>query len=132
MDELYDLYERRIRALQADPPPPGEDARTCGPVPFSMADQEMVTEQLEIAGYDGIEFERVDSALMVGESPEDAVGFQLALGPEGEVCREAGAEPERRHGEIEAALLTELGHYANAEGIVMDSSSWRITARNPE
>ena len=113
-------------------PPPGEDARTCGPGPFSMANQEMVTKQLEIAGYDGIEFERIDAPLMVGDSPEDAVGFQLAVGPAGEVYREAGAEAKRRHGEIEAALLTELGRYANAEGIVMDSSSWKITARNPE
>ncbi|MCH9013018.1 MAG: class I SAM-dependent methyltransferase [Proteobacteria bacterium] len=113
-------------------PPSGEDARTCGPGPFSMANQEMVTKQLEIAGYDGIEFERIDAPLMAGNSPEDAVGFQLAVGPAGEVYREAGAEAKRRHGEIEAALLTELGRYANAEGIVMDSSSWKITARNPE
>ncbi len=113
-------------------PPPGEDARTCGPGPFSMADQEMVTKQLKIAGYDGIEFERIDALLMVGNSPEDAVDFQLAVGPAGEAYREAGAEAERRHGEIETALLTELGRYAGAEGIVMASSSWKITARNPE
>ncbi len=113
-------------------PPPGEDARTCGPGPFSMANQEMVTKQLEIAGYDGIEFERIDAPLMVGDSPEDAVAFQLAVGPAGEVYREAGEEAERRHGEIETALLTELGRHASAEGIVMDSSSWKITARNPE
>ncbi len=80
-------------------PPPGEDARTCGPGPFSMADREMVTKRLEIAG---------------------------------EAYREAGAEAERRHGEIEAALMTQLGRHASAEGIVMDSSSWKITARNPE
>ncbi|MCH8997301.1 MAG: class I SAM-dependent methyltransferase [Proteobacteria bacterium] len=113
-------------------PPPGDDARTCGPGPFSMADREMVTKQLEIAGYDGIEFERIDAPLMVGNSPEDAVAFQLSVGPAGEVYREAGAEAERRHDEIEAALLIELGRHASAEGIVMDSSSWKITARNPE
>ena len=27
-------------------PPPGDDARTCGPGPFSMANQEMVTRQM--------------------------------------------------------------------------------------
>ena len=113
-------------------PPPGDDARTCGPGPFSMADREMVTKQLEIAGYDGIEFERIDAPLMVGNSPEDAVAFQLSVGPAGEVYREAGAEAERRHDEIEAALRIELGRHASAEGIVMDSSSWKITARNPE
>jgi len=112
-------------------PPPGEDARTCGPGPFSMADQPMVTKQLEIAGYTDIEFERVDAPLMVGDTTEDAVNFQLALGPAGEVYREAGEEAEGKHDEIEAALRTELGNYATDEGIVMASSSWKISARNP-
>jgi ubiquinone/menaquinone biosynthesis C-methylase UbiE len=112
-------------------PPPGEDGRTCGPGPFSMANQEMVTKQLEISGYTDIEFERVDAPLMVGNTPEDAVGFQLALGPAGEVYREAGAEAERRHHEIEAALKAELAKFEGPEGIVMASSSWKISARNP-
>ncbi len=112
-------------------PPPGEDARTCGPGPFSMANQEMVTKQLEIAGYTGIEFERVDAPLVVGRSPEDAIGFQIALGPAGEVYREAGEEAERRRNEITAALPAGLSRSETPEGIVMDSSSWKITARNP-
>jgi len=112
-------------------PPPGEDARTCGPGPFSMANQEMVTKQLEIAGYDEIEFERIDAPLMVGNTVDDAVGFQLALGPAGEVYREAGEEAERRHNEIEAALKAALEKYETPEGIVMESSSWKIRARNP-
>ncbi|MFQ5617778.1 MAG: class I SAM-dependent methyltransferase [Rhodospirillales bacterium] len=113
-------------------PPPGEDARTCGPGPFSMADQDMVTKQLEVSGYTDIEFERVDAPLLVGRTPEDAVGFQIALGPAGEVYREAGDEAERRHDEIDAALKAELSKYETPEGIVMDSSSWKISARNPE
>jgi SAM-dependent methyltransferase len=112
-------------------PPPGDDARTCGPGPFSMANQEMVTKQLEIAGYTGIEFERVDAPLVVGRSPEDAIDFQIALGPAGEVYREAGEEAERRQDEIAAALTAELSRYETPEGIVMESSSWKISARNP-
>lgn len=112
-------------------PAPGEDARTCGPGPFSMADQEMVTKQLEIAGYSGIEFERIDVPLVVGRTPDDAVGFQIALGPAGEVYREAGEEAVSRYDEIAAALKTELSRFETSEGIVMDSSSWKITARNP-
>jgi len=112
-------------------PPPGDDARTCGPGPFSMADQDMVTKQLEIAGYDDIEFSRIDAPLQVGNDPDDAVAFQLALGPAGEVYREAGEIAERRHDEIAAALKRELSRYETPEGIVMDSSSWKISARNP-
>jgi SAM-dependent methyltransferase len=112
-------------------PPPGENARTCGPGPFSMADPDVVTKQLEIAGYEGIEFERVDVPLMVGNTPEDAVEFQLALGPAGEIYREAGELAEQRRDQITAALRKELARHENAEGIVMDSSSWVVTARNP-
>jgi len=112
-------------------PAPGDDARTCGPGPFSMADQAMVAKQLEISGYSDIRFERVDAPLMVGRSPEEAVDFQLALGPAGETYREAGDLAESRHDEIQAALLDELGKYATPDGIVMESSSWVISARNP-
>ena len=113
-------------------PPPGDDGRSCGPGPFSMAGQDMVTKQLEIAGYTGIEFERVDAPLMVGNSPDDAVGFQLALGPAGEVFREAGEEAEKQRTEITAALTAELSQFETGEGVVLPSSSWVITARNPK
>ncbi|MGA8259268.1 MAG: class I SAM-dependent methyltransferase [Arenicellales bacterium] len=112
-------------------PPPGDDARSCGPGPFSMADPEVVTKQLEIAGYTDIDFTRIDAPLVVGRSADDAARFQLALGPAGEVYREAGREAEHRHDELLAALTAELAKYATSEGIVMDSSSWMVSARNP-
>jgi SAM-dependent methyltransferase len=112
-------------------PPPGENARSCGPGPFSMANQEMVTKQLEIAGYDEITFRRVDAPLIVGENLDDAMGFQIALGPAGEIFREAGEEGRRRFPEIEVALKEALFPYLCEEGVVMESSSWVISARNP-
>ena len=113
-------------------PPPGDDARTCGPGPFSMADQDMVTNQLEIAGYDEIRFERVDAPLMVGNTVDDAVDFQLAVGPAGEVYREAGDQAVAKHDEVIAALESELGKHATSDGVFMDSSSWKIRTRNPD
>jgi ubiquinone/menaquinone biosynthesis C-methylase UbiE len=112
-------------------PPPGEDARTCGPGPFSMADPEVVTKQLEVAGYREIAFDRIDAPLVVGKDVEDATRFQLALGPAGEVYREAGDVAVKRHDEIAAALRAELAKHATPDGIVMGSSSWKVTARNP-
>jgi ubiquinone/menaquinone biosynthesis C-methylase UbiE len=111
-------------------PPPGDNALTCGPGPFSMADTAVVTRQLEIAGYRDIRFEQVDAELFVGNDVDDAVAFQLALGPAGEVYREAGELGEQRHGEIAAALKAELAKYQRPNGIVMDSSSWKVSARN--
>lgn len=112
-------------------PPPGENALSCGPGPFSMADTGVVTKQLEIAGYTDIAFEQVDAELFVGKDVDDAVAFQLALGPAGEVYREAGELAEQRHGEIAAALKVELAKYQRPNGIIMDSSSWKVSARNP-
>jgi ubiquinone/menaquinone biosynthesis C-methylase UbiE len=113
-------------------PPPGEDARTCGPGPFSMNDQPMVTKMMEIAGYEDITFKRVDAPVLIGRTVEDAVNFQLALGPAGEVFREAGELAEQRRGEIVAALEKAIeAQKTEADGIVMDSSSWVISGRNP-
>jgi ubiquinone/menaquinone biosynthesis C-methylase UbiE len=113
-------------------PPPGEDARTCGPGPFSMSNEETVRKMMEIAGYADIAFERVDAPVRVGDDVHDAIAFQLAIGPAGEVFREAGDLAEAKRPEIEAALADAIDRQVrDAEGIVMDSSSWVISARNP-
>jgi SAM-dependent methyltransferase len=112
-------------------PPPEDGAKSCGPGPFSMANQEMVTRQLEIAGYTDITFERIDAPVVVGRDAAEAIEFQLALGPAGEVFREAGEEGLAKKQEIEAALMKELSRHQQEEGIVMMSSSWKITAVNP-
>lgn len=113
-------------------PPPGEGARTCGPGPFSMSDEPMVTKMMEIAGYADITFKRVDAPVLIGRTVEDAINFQLALGPAGEVFREAGAEAEAKRSEIEVALAEAINaQKKEADGIVMDSSSWVISGKNP-
>jgi ubiquinone/menaquinone biosynthesis C-methylase UbiE len=112
-------------------PPPAENAQTCGPGPFSMADTGAVTKQLEIAGYKDIQFEQVDAQVFVGKDLDDAASFQLAIGPAGEVYREAGKLAEQHHDEIANALKSELAKYMSSNGVMMDSSSWKVTARNP-
>ena len=112
-------------------PPVDEDAASCGPGPFSMADPELVTKQLQIAGYSEPEFRRIDAAVMVGRSVEEAIAFQLAIGPAGEVYRSAGQEAERKRGILVHALEDELQEFVRPEGVMMGSSSWLVTARNP-
>ena len=113
-------------------PAPGSDAQTCGPGPFSMADQAMVREMMKAAGYDRIEFRRVDAPVLVGKDVDDAIAFQLAIGPAGEVFREAGALAEAKRAEIEAAMAAAIDAQKKAsDGVVMDSSSWVISAINP-
>lgn len=112
-------------------PPVKEDAATCGPGPFSMTDPEAVTRQLGIAGYSGIQFERIDAEVMVGRDLDEAVAFQLAIGPAGEVYREAGEQALRLHDKLVAALRDELKGFVRPGGVMMNSSSWMVTARNP-
>ncbi len=113
-------------------PPPGEDAQTCGPGPFSMANEDMVRGMMKSAGYEDIEFKRVDAEVVVGKDIPDAIAFQIALGPAGEVYREAGEEAEAKKPEIEAALSMALkSQKVTGEGLMMPSSSWVISAVNP-
>lgn len=114
-------------------PPPGPDAQTCGPGPFSMADEATTRAQMEAAGFTDIAFRRIDAKVNVGRDIEDAVCFQLAIGPAGETYREAGALGEARRAEIVLAL-SELfeGVIEREGGLWMDSSSWLISARAPE
>jgi len=68
---------------------------------------------------------------MVGRTVEEAVAFQLAIGPAGEVYRAAGAEAERKRETLVRALEDELREFARPDGVMMASSSWLVTARNP-
>jgi ubiquinone/menaquinone biosynthesis C-methylase UbiE len=111
-------------------PPPGEDAQTCGPGPFSMASPEVVSAQLKAAGFVDAHFEPIDGDVMVGATVDQALEFQLALGPAGEIFREAGPLAEKRRPEIEAAMRAELARHQRDGKIWMRSGSWTITARN--
>lgn len=114
-------------------PQPGVDAQTCGPGPFSMADQDTVTAMMISAGYTDIQFRRVDAPVVVGHDIEDAIAFQLAIGPAGEVYREAGELAEQKRPEIVAAMTRAI-EAANIgdTNICLPSSSWVISARNPD
>jgi ubiquinone/menaquinone biosynthesis C-methylase UbiE len=114
-------------------PQPGDAAQTCGPGPFSMANEDMVRMMMESAGYTDIRFQRVDALVSVGDDVKDAIAFQLAIGPAGEVFREAGELAEQKRPEIEAAMAEAINKQKlGNNGIVMDSSSWVISATNPE
>ena len=114
-------------------PQPGEDALTCGPGPFSMSNKETVSLMMKSAGYENVDLTRVDAPVLVGKDVRDAIAFQLAIGPAGEVFREAGEEAEAKREQIESAMADAINKQkVSTDGIVMDSSSWVITATNPE
>jgi hypothetical protein len=98
-----------------------------------MASPDVVSAQLLAAGFTDVSFARIDGPVMVGRDLDQAVEFQLALGPAGEIVREAGPEAEAKKPEIVKALRASLEPCVQGDGsVVLKSSSWTITARNPE
>src|ERR1700712_4569524 len=75
-------------------PLPGEEAISCGPGPFSLASPELVHEILERAGFRDVSLTPSDAVTRVGQNLKSAVDFQMALGPAGEIVREALARGE--------------------------------------
>lgn len=114
-------------------PQPDANAPSCGPGPFSMADETATRAIMEAAGFRNIRFEKIDAKVLVGRTVEEAIAFQLALGPAGEIFRLAGAEAQAKKAVIESDLhrLFEAVPRDDA-GLWMDSSSWVIHAHSAD
>ena len=110
-------------------PPPADDAPRCGPGPFSMADVDTVKAVLVAAEWRAPAFERIDADFTLGATVEDAIAFQLTIGPAGEVIREAGALGEEKRPAIVAELGERLRPFFGPRGVVVRASSWCVTAQ---
>lgn len=111
-------------------PPPGDGASTCGPGPFSMASEETDRAMLEAAGFTEVEvFQQVDADVCIGRDIEEAIDYQLLVGPSGEIVREAGDEGQRKLPTLRADLRNLMEPYLRDEGVMMPSSTWVIMAR---
>lgn len=121
-----DLAHRVVREVL---PPVDEDAPNCGPGPFSMADREMVAAQLAAAGFHSVNFEPIDAEVNVGADVEEAVEFQFALGPAGEVVRHAEEQGHPGLAQAREHLRRALARFEGPQGINLASASWWVTAR---
>ena len=77
-------------------------------------------EMLAAGGFkDVVLFERNDADMCVGTTLEEAIDYQLLVGPSGEVVREAGEEGKRRLPEIRARLIgmTPLGRFGAVDEV---------------
>ncbi|MFT3922252.1 MAG: class I SAM-dependent methyltransferase [Myxococcales bacterium] len=111
-------------------PPPGDAAQTCGPGPFAWSDEETDRAMLRAAGFHTVErFEQVDADICVGTTLEEAIDYQILVGPSGEIVREAGAEGQRLLPEIRARLRELFLPHLREEGVFLPSSTWFIVAR---
>ena len=110
-------------------PPPPDEAPSCGPGPFSMADADTVGAILKAAQWSEVLFERIDADIWIGDTVDDALAFQLAIGPAGEIVRDAGVLGEEKRPLIIDELRGTLTRYQTPRGVFMPTSSWCVTAR---
>jgi SAM-dependent methyltransferase len=111
--------------------PEETDEPTCGPGPFSMANADTVTEQLKLAGFEEIALRRSDLPLKIGENLGQAVEFNMALGPAGEVLRLWGDRVDEIRPKIAAEMREALADLEGPDGVLAPASTWIITARVP-
>jgi|SRR5579871_3059679 len=128
MHEAELLVKEMVPAVSHDE----TDQVHCGPGPFSMSGADLVSEMLRGVGYDYISFERYDTKICIGRTVDEAVEFAMALGPAGEIIRLAGQEGQKRKPEVIDALQKLFRPHVRENGVWLDSSSWFVTARNPD
>jgi SAM-dependent methyltransferase len=128
-NEWMHRAETVIKPLIVDPEE--SDEPRCGPGPFSMGSADTTSDVLGAAGFEEITFRRCDLPIRIGHDLDEAVEFNLALGPAAEVVRRAGAEAEKIRPELEALLREALAPFETDDGVVASSSTWIITARTP-
>jgi ubiquinone/menaquinone biosynthesis C-methylase UbiE len=112
--------------------PEDSDEPTCGPGPFSMANADTVSEQLQIAGFEDPSFTRCDLQMNIGEDLDRAVAFNMALGPAAELIRLSGDDAEKIRPKLEREIREVLEEFQGADGVRAPASTWVITASVPE
>jgi ubiquinone/menaquinone biosynthesis C-methylase UbiE len=106
------------------------DEPRCGPGPFFMADADATSTMFRNAGFEDVSFLRCDRPLRIGRTLDEAVAANMALGPAAEAVRLAGDAAAEIRPQLEELLREALRPYERAEGVVLDSSTWLISASN--
>ena len=108
--------------------PDETDEPRCGPGPFSMANADTVSQILVGAGFTDIVLRRVDLPYLLGRTLDEAIEFNLALGPAAEAVRLAGPAGEALRPELSLLLRDALAEFDSPSGVVAASSTWAISA----
>lgn len=113
-------------------PAPGDDAVTCGPGPFSMSGEDTDRAMLEAAGFPSVDlFQKIEVDTRLGRDVEEAIDFQIFVGPSGEIIREAGDLGQQQLPAIREALRDRFAPHLRDDGVFLPSSTWAIMARKP-
>ena len=113
---------RNALAVGRQLPEPPPDA----PTPFSLADPERVQRIFGSAGFTDIDLIPVDEPLEFGADADDAYGFMSQVGIVHGLTQELD---DAKKAEAMHALRTMIEAHATADGVLLGTSAWLITAR---
>jgi SAM-dependent methyltransferase len=132
LDNEWVNRAEQVTEQYLEEPEEPEDVR-CGPGPFSMANADTVSEQLQIAGFERPTFTRCDLPIDLGNDLDHAVHFNMSLGPAAELLRICPVdEVERVRPKVEKEIREVLADYVQADGTVSaPASTWIISATVP-
>ncbi len=111
--------------------PEETDEARCGPGPFSQANADTLSGQLLSAGFCEITFRRSDLPMRIGRDLDEAVAFNLAIGPAAEAVRLAGEDAATVRPRLEELLRHALARFETPDGLTAASSTWIVTSRVP-
>jgi hypothetical protein len=95
-----------------------------------LSDRETNERIMAASGFTDVTLTQFDAEICVGRTLDEAVEYQMAVGPSGFVIREAGAAGERAASAIRSDLRELLSRHTRKDGRVwMGSSTWFIHAR---
>ena len=96
-----------------------------------MALEQTTRAMLQAAGFTQIDhFKRFDEPIWLGRDVEEAIDYQVLVGPSGEIIREAGELGKQKLPEIRKDLTAVMTQHRRHDGEVWaPSSAWAIVAR---
>jgi SAM-dependent methyltransferase len=131
LDNGWVLAPEQVVERYLEEPDEPEDAR-CGPGPFSMANADTVSEQLQIAGFEAPTLTRLDLPMKVGDDLDQAVEFAMALGPAAELLRICPADQvDALRPKLATEIREAIAEFETPHGVYGPTSSWVISAAVP-
>ena len=96
-----------------------------------MANADTVSEQLQIAGFETPDLHALRPPMKIGNDLDNAVEFNMALGPAAELIRLSGDEAEKIRPKLEREIREVLADFEGDDGVRAPASTWIITASVP-
>jgi SAM-dependent methyltransferase len=131
LDNGWVLAPEQVVERYLEEPDEPEEAR-CGPGPFSMANADTVSEQLQLAGFEAPSLTRFDLQMKVGDDLDHAVEFAMGLGPAAELLRICPADQvDELRPKLAGEIREAIADFETPKGVYGPTSTWIIQASVP-